>query len=210
MLNLLKYHKENLHLHNWWIHLQVPQKLYNFDPLKDQSTAFTCSHCDTSFKVSSALCRHIELWHCSKYDPGKHRALQCGLDTRILQAVRDLMPSTILQNPELLRLMNHQCILCRQDFKRRNELVRHVTQQHASLFQETRGVAASMADLCRGPQFTCFCLPPRDRPSQRSKHQCVVFTQGSRFANGIEGFSVPMENVAGTGLVSYHVQVDDG
>ena len=154
-----------------------PERKYLFDPLKDQTPPFDCAHCGTSFRVSSALRRHIELGQCRAYDASRVRSLPCGLDTRILQAVRDLMPSTILKNPELLRLMNHQCILCRQDFTRRNELVRHLTQQHATLFQDTRGVAESLADLCRGPQFTCYCLPPRDRPAQRSKHQCVVFTQ---------------------------------
>ena len=154
-----------------------PQRKYLFDPLKDKTPPFDCSHCGTAFRVLSALRRHIELGQRSAYDSSRVRSLPCGLDTRILQAVRDLMPSTILKNPELLRLMNHQCILCREDFTRRNELVRHLTQQHATLFQDSKGVADSMADLCRGPQYTCFCLPPRDRPAQRSKHQCVVFSQ---------------------------------
>lgn len=89
------------------------------------------------------------------------------------------MPSTILQSPEFLRLINARCILCNQGFARRQELVRHLTQQHPEQLQQSEGVAASIADICRGPHYTCFCLPERTslRPNQRSKHQCVVSTQ---------------------------------
>lgn len=80
-----------------------PQRRVYFDLLKDQSDHMTCAHCETKFTTMAALRRHIEHGGCPTYNPGRARALKCGINTEILQAVRDHMPSTILQSPEFLK-----------------------------------------------------------------------------------------------------------
>ena len=157
----------------------TPRRRIYFDLLKDQSDSLTCGHCETKFTAMMTLRRHIESGDCPAYNPGKARALKCGIHTEILQAIRDHMPSTLLQSPENLRLLNCRCIICNQDFTRRQELVRHLSQQHSEVLHSSDTVADSIADICRGPNYTCFCYPERTelRPNQRPKHRCVIFTQ---------------------------------
>ena len=156
-----------------------PKRRIYFDLMKDQSDPVTCAHCETKFSTMASLRRHIEQGGCPTYDSCRAKTLRCGLNTEILQAVRDHMPSVILQSPENLRLINSKCILCNKEIARRQELVRHLSQQHSEQIQASAAVASSMADICRGPNYLCFCLPERKglHPNQRSKHQCVVFTQ---------------------------------
>ena len=87
------------------------------------------------------------------------------------------MISNILADDDLLRLMNRQCCLCKQTFGRRGELLRHLQQQHATYWVDVQDVVQSLDNTCRGPTFRCYCLPPRFRRGQASKHQCVVFYQ---------------------------------
>ena len=148
-----------------------------FDILRDQGPGFQCTHCLTSFPVSSALKRHIEQGHCREFDPNKPHFVQHGLDSRILQSVKDHMISNILEDEDLLKLMNRQCCLCKQVFGRRGELIRHLQQQHAIYWVDVQEIVQSLDTTCRGPTFRCYCQPPRYRRGQASKHQCVVFYQ---------------------------------
>ena len=148
-----------------------------FDILRDQGPGFQCTHCMTSFPVSSALKRHIEQGHCQAFDPNKPHFVQQGLDSRILQSVKDHMISNILEDDDLLQLMNRQCCLCKQVFGRRGELLRHLQQQHAIYWVDVQETVQSLDTTCRGPTFKCYCQPPRYRRGQASKHQCVVFYQ---------------------------------
>ena len=147
-----------------------------FDILRDQGPGFQCTHCLTSFPVSSALKRHIEQ-HCQVFDPNKPHFVQQGLDSRILQSVKDHMISNILEDDDLLNLLNRQCCLCKQVFSRRGELLRHLQQQHAVYWVDVQDTVQSLDATCRGPTFRCYCQPPRYRRGQASKHQCVIFYQ---------------------------------
>ena len=148
-----------------------------FDILRDQGPGFQCTHCMTSFPVSSALKRHIEQGHCQDFDPHKPHFVHEGLDSRILQSVKDHMISNILEDDDLLKLMNRQCCLCKQVFGRRGELLRHLQQQHATYWIDVQDTVHSLDTTGRGPTFRCYCQPPRYRRGQASKHQCVVFYQ---------------------------------
>ena len=148
-----------------------------FDILRDQGPGFQCTHCLTAFPVSSALKRHIEQGHCQHFDPQKSHFVHEGLDSRILQSVKDHMISNILDDDDLLNLMNRQCCLCKQVFGRRGELLRHLQQQHATYWIDVQDTVHSLDSTCRGPTFRCYCQPPRYRRGQASKHQCVVFYQ---------------------------------
>ena len=146
---------------------QVDAPARIFDILRDQGPGFQCTHCLTSFPVSSALKRHIEQGHCQAFDPLRAHFVHEGLDSRILQSVKDHMISNILEDDDLLKLMNRQCCLCKQVFGRRGELLRHLQQQHAVYW----------IDVQETVQSRCYCQPPRYRRGQASKHQCVVFYQ---------------------------------
>ena len=148
-----------------------------FDILRDQGPGFQCTHCLTSFPVSSALKRHIERGHCQVFDPTKEHFVHKGLDDRILQSVKDHMISNILADEDLLQLMNRQCCLCKQVFSRRGELLRHLQQQHTIYWIDVQETVQSLDTTCRGPTFRCYCQPPRYRRGQASKHQCVIFYQ---------------------------------
>ena len=148
-----------------------------FDILRDQGPGFQCTHCLTSFPVSSALKRHIEQGHCPDFDPQKSHFVHEGLDSRILQSVKDHMISNILEDEDLLKLMNRQCCLCKQVFGRRGELLRHLQQQHATYWIDVQETVHSLDSTCRGPTLRCYCQPPRYRRGQASKHQRVVFYQ---------------------------------
>ena len=147
-----------------------------FDILRDQGPGFQCTHCLTSFPVSSALKRHIEQ-HCQVFDPNKPHFVQQGLDNRVIQSVKDHMISNLLEDDELLKMLNRQCCLCKQVFGRRGELLRHLQQQHAVYWVECQDTVQSLDATCRGPTFRCYCQPPRYRKGQASKHQCVIFYQ---------------------------------
>lgn len=69
-----------------------------FDVMRDQQGTFQCSHCSASFKLSSALRRHIEQGSCPNFDAAREYNIEDGLDPRILQSVRDLLPSNILED----------------------------------------------------------------------------------------------------------------
>ena len=147
-----------------------------FDILRDQGPGFQCTHCLATFPVSSALKRHIEQ-HCQAFDPHKPHFVRQGLDSRILQSVKDHMISNILEDEDLLTLLNRQCCLCKQVFGRRGELLRHLQQQHAVYWVDVQDTVQSLDATCRGPTFRCYCQPPRYRRGQASKHQCVIFYQ---------------------------------
>ena len=148
-----------------------------FDILRDQGPGFQCTHCLAGFPVSSALKRHIEQGHCPTFDPHRSHFVQEGLDSRIIQSVKDHMISNILDDVDLLQMMNRQCCLCKQVFGRRGELLRHLQQQHAVYWVDVQDTVQSLDVTCRGPTFKCYCQPPRYRRGQAAKHQCVVFYQ---------------------------------
>ena len=152
----------------------------SFDVLRDQNGAFNCSHCSASFKTSSSLRRHIEQGSCPSFDATRSGTIEETLDPRIVQSVRDLMPSNILEDPELLMYMSSCCCLCRQRFERKQDLHRHLASQHAILWHESQTTMQDLARLIRGDNHTCYCAPIGTTPqssSKQSKHRCAVFSQ---------------------------------
>ena len=157
-------------------HAQGP----SFDVLRDQNGAFNCSHCSATFKTSASLRRHIEQGSCPSFDATRTGTIEETLDPRIVQSVRDLMPSNILEDPELLMYMSSCCCLCRQRFERKQDLHRHLASQHAILWHESQTTMQDLARLIRGENHTCYCAPTGTMPqssSKQSKHRCAVFSQ---------------------------------
>ena len=153
----------------------------SFDVLRDQNGAFTCSHCSASFKTSASLRRHIEQGSCPRFDATRPGNLEETLDPQIIQSVRDLMPSSVLEDPELLLYMNSCCCLCRQEVLKGNkDLHRHLASQHAMLWHEAQTTMQDLARLIRGDSHTCYCAPTgtmTQSSTKQSKHRCVVFSQ---------------------------------
>ena len=152
----------------------------SFDVLRDQNGTFNCSHCSATFKTSASLRRHIEQGSCPSFDATRTGTIEETLDPRIIQSVRDLMPSNILEDPELLMYMSSCCCLCRQRFERKQDLHRHLASQHAILWHESQTTMQDLARLIRGEHHTCYCAPIGTMPqssSKQSKHRCAVFSQ---------------------------------
>ena len=152
----------------------------SFDVLRDQNGAFMCSHSSASFKTSSSLRRHIEQGSCPSFDATRSGNIEDTLDPRIVQSVRDLMPSNILEDPELLMYMSSCCCLCRQRFERKQDLHRHLASQHAILWHESQTTMQDLARLIRGDSHTCYCTPTgtmTQSSAKQSKHRCAVFSQ---------------------------------
>ena len=152
----------------------------SFDVLRDQNGAFICSHCNASFKTSSSLRRHIEQGSCPRFDATRPGNIEEILDPRIIQSVRDLMPSNVLEDPELLLYMSSCCCLCRQRFERKQDLHRHLASQHAILWHEAQTTMQDLARLIRGDSHICYCAPTgttTQSSTKQSKHRCTVFSQ---------------------------------
>ena len=152
----------------------------SFDVLRDQNGAFICSHCNASFKTSSSLRRHIEQGSCPRFDATRPGNIEEILDPRIIQSVRDLMPSNVLEDPELLLYMSSCCCLCRQRFERKQDLHRHLASQHAILWHEAQTTMQDLARLIRGDSHICYCAPTgttTQSSTKQSKHRCAVFSQ---------------------------------
>lgn len=146
----------------------------SFDVMRDQNGTFNCSHCSASFKTSASLRRHIEQGSCPSFDATRSGAVEETLDPRIVQSVRDLMPSNILEDPELLMYMSSCCCLCRQRFERKQDLHRHLASQHAIMWHESQTTMQDLARLIRGENHTCYCAPigtTTQSSSKQSKHQ---------------------------------------
>ena len=135
-----------------------------------------CSHCGRVFESMTSMARHIKMQLCTEFDPNKERD---SLMTR-LPELRHLVTTddcaTLLQNPDLLKLLAVTCGICQQEYKHKGNLVHHLNSRHGELVSRATPHSIALEDQHRGSERRCFC-PDQSNRKQARTHKCIVFLQ---------------------------------
>ena len=135
-----------------------------------------CSHCGRVFESMTSMARHIKMQLCTEFDPNKERDSLMTRWPELRHLVMTDDCSTLLQKPDLLKLLAVTCGICQQEYKHKGNLVHHLNSRHGELVSCATPQAITLEDHHRGSDRRCFC-PDQSNRKQARTHKCIVFLQ---------------------------------
>ena len=131
-----------------------------------------CDFCGKAYTTKHGLAQHVKQYHSASEAGTFDNWPQTEMHCLMFQAVISSRCEDILDNEALLTFLTRQCLECNRQFSRKQELLRHLRDNHAHDWNQMMAIATALEATHRPPQ-TCFCRPVQ----HRTKHVCVAFLQ---------------------------------
>ena len=133
---------------------------------------FPCQQCSKVFVTRHGLQQHLRRFHAAMQAGQVLTDDQFDAHCLITQAVETASCPSLLENADIVELMSQTCLLCQTSFGRKGELVRHIRQHHALLWQQGESEAIRLDDTLK-LATQCYCIPA----VPHRKHLCLPFIQ---------------------------------
>ena len=140
--------------------------------LNNGQSTWPCPHCQQVYTTKHGLQMHLKRYHRAFEAPSSASPRpDVRIHDMITQAVILGDCATLLDNPDILRVLSLRCHVCEVDFPRKQYLRRHFRTHHSQSLNSVERDALTL-DRRHRQQAICYCVP-----EQKQKHICLPFLQ---------------------------------
>ena len=130
-----------------------------------------CEYCGKAYTTRHGLQQHVQVYHAAEQASQELDEDTITAHCLIHEAVLHDRCEDILGSEAVQFFLATQCLSCHKSFARKQELKRHLKQNHSSEWNECER-RAFVLDAQHKPQYGCVC-----HPKSHMKHICNFFLQ---------------------------------
>ena len=149
-----------------------PDIAFDAQQTTSSQSTWPCRHCQQVYTTKRGLQMHLQRYHRAlAADSSETTHPDARVHDIVAQAVLTGDCSSLLENPDVLKVLSLRCFTCQVDFTKKQYLTRHFRTHH-SIDRNAVERDALILDRRHRQHVQCFCQPQNLR-----QHICVPFLQ---------------------------------